>query len=81
MTEAAIQATQASQLLEDPLLVEAFAAVEREAIERLSRANVADHGDLLRHTAAIQAVRNVREQIQSYVTTGLLSGRTGPAVA
>lgn len=76
-----VRAARAQQLLDDPLLQEAFAEIEKAVTEALAGANLSDLAALQRHTAALQAVRNLRQQFQSVVTTGAQASISRPGVA
>ena len=75
------RAARAQALLDDETFREALGAVEADAIDALARANVADPAALIEHTALLQAVRAVRRHVESIVTNGTSSDRTGPVFA
>ena len=75
------RAARAQALLDDETFRAALGAVEADAIDALARANVADPAALIEHTALLQAVRAVRRHVESIVTNGTSSDRTGPVFA
>ena len=64
------RATRAKQLLDDPLLREAFAEIERLAFEEFLASG--HDADALRRACQdrITAIRNVRQHLSSLVTSG-----------
>lgn len=76
-----VRAMRAQALLDDETFQEALAAIESDAVDALTRSNVADPAALIEHTALLQAVRAVRRHVESIVTNGTPSVRTGPVFA
>ena len=81
MTDARARGVAAQQLLDNDLFQHLFATVEQDAIDALASADLSDHGALQRAAADLQAIRRVKGQAESIVTTGTLSQRVPPAVA
>lgn len=70
MSDAAIRAARAQQLLDDDLFQEAFAAVEADAVNALAAARLADLATLQWQTALLQATRQVRGHIENMARSG-----------
>ena len=58
------RAIRAKQILEDPLFIEAFDAVERAAVDRIASLGPDKLGELQELAATIRAVRGVRSEIE-----------------
>jgi hypothetical protein len=75
------RAMRAAALLDNETFRDALTAIEASAVDALASASVADPAALIEHTALLQAVRAVRQHVESIATNGALSVRPGPAVA
>jgi hypothetical protein len=68
----------AQQLLENDILMEAFDIAEREAIEA-SLKSFTDKGRAY-HLARVRAIRDVRGNLRSFITSARQSLRRAPSV-
>lgn len=62
--------SEARRLLEEPLLIEAFDKIERQAIEELVKAERKDDDGRRLMADYIRAVRAVRRHIEQIIVTG-----------
>lgn len=60
----------ARQILDDEVFIEAFATVERDAIEAMIALPPGSGDLLIEYTARIRAVRDARQAIHSVMLTG-----------
>lgn len=81
MRDAERRALEARRLLDDPLLNEAFAAIEQEAINEIIR--VPFWADRKRRmlTDRVRVIRGIREHLRSVILTGRDGERARPTVA
>ena len=62
------RANRAAQLLDDPLLKEAFDAIQRDHFEEILSAKTDE--DRARLAAEVRALRNVQSWLKTVITTG-----------
>lgn len=77
--EAVQRGQEAARLLEHEILVEAFAAIEADALEALVSARPDDDVTRRHEALRIAVVRDVRQQLRSVITTGKLAVAEGKA--
>lgn len=65
-----IRAERARQLLDDDVLVSAFAVLEADAVDALANADVSDHPALLKSAAALQAARALPAALRQILERG-----------
>jgi hypothetical protein len=80
-TEVEQRAARAEQIVNDPLFQEAWEACMGQAIEQLTNASLSDAAALQGATARLQALDQIRDQLQSFMTTGAMAARPRPSVA
>ncbi len=78
------RASSARLLLDDPIVTEALAAIEREAFEEMMVAdtsNLAGQFTVARMQERITVARKFKEQLEQAVSKAVVSRRRPPAVA
>lgn len=68
-----LRARQAAELLEHPLLVEAFAALEREVIEEWKASPARDEEGREKLWIMLRLSEKVRNHLQNVITTGKMA--------
>jgi hypothetical protein len=80
-SDATIRAERARQLLDDPLIQEALAALEADAIDALADTDAGKFSETQALVCRLQAVRDFRQRFASILTTGAQAERPRPGVA
>lgn len=80
-TELEQRAARAEQILNDAVFEEAWADCLELAIGALAQTNLSDAPGLQAATAHLQALYAIRDQLQSFMTTGAMAERPRPSVA
>ena len=75
------RAVRAEQLLGDEVLSAALAGLETAAIDALASADLSDERALQRHTARLQAARELRADLHTMIRDGQTTERVPLAVA
>lgn len=75
MNEKERRGQRAKEILEDPIFVEAWEAVEREAIEALLAVPLDKASDLQAHQVRVLAVRGMRQELQTVIDNGVAATR------
>lgn len=68
--ERILRGNRARQILDDPLVVEAFQGIEKGAIERLAACDLNDHKRMQTLTMSLQSVRAFRHLFQIWIADG-----------
>jgi hypothetical protein len=80
-TELEQRAARADQIINDPVYQEAWEACHDRVISYLAEARLSDAPGLQAATAHLQALYAIRDQLQSFMTTGAMAERPRPSVA
>lgn len=68
--ERILRGNRAKQILDDPLVIEAFDGIEKGAVERLAACDVTDQKKLQALTMSLQTVRAVRHIFSLWIADG-----------
>lgn len=83
MSDKEFRASEAERLLHEPLLMEAFDKIEREAVEGMVEAPRTPEGDVARRALAdkVAVLRALKEELKLVIADGKQAIRGAPPVA
>jgi len=67
-----LRATKAQQILDEPLLVDAFEAIEEEVMGKILALGPTDDEERYRGIVSLQVVKSVKQLLKNHIETGKL---------
>ena len=75
MNEKERRGQRAREIIEDPIFVEAWEAVERAAVEAMLAVPIDKASELQAHQGRVLAIRGMRQELQTVIENGLAATR------